>query len=159
MVYDRISAPLISALKFHDQWAGLTRYGQMMAAAGSTLLSDAEMIVPVPLHWQRLLRRRYNQAALLAYRVSEVSGVPCRIDILSRRIATRPQMRLDRRTRLQNVKRAFALNPRAAVKDKHILLVDDVVTTGATVDACARLLREGGAAKVSVLALARTVRE
>lgn len=161
MVYDRISAPLVSALKFHDQWAGLARYGAMMKASATAQLAHCDLIVPVPLHWHRLLKRRYNQAALLAYRLAEETGLPCRLDILKRTRATRPQMRLDRAMRLKNVRHAFALNARAtaAVADKTILLVDDVVTTGATVEACAALLKHAGARAVHVLALARTVKE
>lgn len=161
MVYDTVSAPLISALKFHDQWAGLERYARMMQSSGAALLEVADMLVPVPLHWQRLMKRRYNQAALLAYRVAEDTNIPCRLDILRKVHATPAQMRLPRAARLKNVRRAFAVNARAvsAIKEKTIVLVDDVVTTGATVDACARLLKNAGAARVYVLALARTVKE
>ena len=160
MVYDAISAPLITALKFHDQWAGLTRYATMMRASGAAHLADADMLVPVPLHWHRLVRRKYNQAALLAYALAEVGRIPCRLDILHKTVATRPQMRLDRAARLKNVRHAFAVNPRTAeeVKDKTVLLIDDVVTTGATVDACALVLKNAGARAVHVLSLARTVK-
>ena len=161
MVYDRISAPLITSLKFHDQWSGVTRYGEMMRAASDGLLARSDMVVPVPLHWQRLLKRRYNQAAVLAYRLAEAAGLPCRLDILKRVRSAPPQMRLDRATRLKNVRKVFALNERsmADVKNKTILLIDDVVTTGATVNACAKLLKKAGAKEVNVLALARTVKE
>ncbi|MEJ0009399.1 MAG: ComF family protein [Alphaproteobacteria bacterium] len=161
MVYDRVSAPLIAALKFQDQWAGLARYAQMMAGSGAALLAECDLIVPVPLHWRRLLKRKYNQAALLAYALAEGAGKPCRLDLLRRAVPTKPQMRLDRKSRLTNVRHAFALSALAPaqLKGKRVLLVDDVVTTGATVDVCAKLLRQGGAARVSVLALARTVKE
>lgn len=161
MVYDAISAPLVSALKFGDQWAGIQRHATMMAAVGGGMLKDADMLIPVPLHWRRLVQRKFNQSALLAYGVSKASGVPCAADILKRVKYTPPQMRLDRKTRIVNVKRAFATAPEMAhrVKDKIVVLVDDVVTTGATVNACAKELKKAGAKQVRVLALARTVKE
>lgn len=161
LVYDGISAPLITALKFHDQWAGLERYAQMMLRLGRPLLEGADMLIPVPLHWRRLLRRKFNQSALLAYSISDQSGVPCMPDLLERVLYTRPQMRLDRAARLKNVKRAFAVAPEAEalLANKTVVLVDDVVTTGATANACALALKKAGAREVRVLALARTVKE
>lgn len=161
LVYDATSAPLISALKFHDQWAGLARYVQMMLRLGRPLLEGADMLVPVPLHWRRLIARKYNQSALLAYGVSQQTGIVCMPELLTRVRYTRPQMRLDRKTRLANVKHAFAVPDarQAMLHDKTVILVDDVVTTGATANACARALLHAGAREVRVLALARTVRE
>jgi ComF family protein len=158
LVYDAVSAPLVTALKFHDQWAGLSRYVQMMLRIGKPLTEGADMVVPVPLHWRRLWRRRFNQSALLAFGISKLTGLPCETDILRRVHYTKPQMRLDRAARLRNVTRAFHASD-AKLRDKTILLVDDVVTTGATVNACARALKKAGAREVRVLALARTVRE
>ncbi len=161
MVYDAVSAPLISALKFHDQWAAMARMVQVMLGAGSKLMPDADMIIPVPLHWRRLMGRKYNQSALLAYGIAAQTGIGCAPDLLQRVQPTPPQMRLDRATRLRNVRRAFAVaeGAGAQLKDKIVLLVDDVVTTGATADACARVLKKAGAKEVRVLSLARTVRE
>lgn len=160
MVYDAVSAPLITTLKFHDQWAGLERYAAMMAAAGPMVV-EADYIVPVPLNWRRLWRRKYNQAALLAYALARHSAVPVLPDALRRLRATTPQMRLPRHERLKNVRGAFAVADAALPKlqNKTILLVDDVVTTGATVEACAVALRNAGAKQVDVLSLARTVKE
>lgn len=161
LVYDGISAPLVSALKFHDQWSGLQRYVALMQAAGAAVIAGSDMLIPVPLHWRRLLGRRYNQSALLAYGLSRETGIPCIPDLLQRVRYTPPQMRLDRATRLRNVQRAFAVraDAHAQLVDKNVLLVDDVVTTGATVNACARQLIKAGAREVRVLALARTVKE
>lgn len=161
LVYDAVSAPLVTALKFRDQWAGLERYVQMMLRAGQPVLAGADMLVPVPLHWRRLWQRRFNQSALLAYGISQHSGIACTPNLLQRVLYTKPQMRLDRAERLRNVKRAFAV-PVAAqplLQGKVVVLVDDVVTTGATANACARALKTAGASEVRVLALARTVRE
>ncbi len=161
LVYDAVSAPLVSALKFRDQWAGLKRYGQMMLRVGTPLLAGADMVVPVPLHWRRLWRRKFNQSALLAYEIRAQTGVPCIPDLLQRVRYTKPQMRLDRATRLRNVARAFAVATDVSIelRDKIVVLIDDVVTTGATANACARALKKAGAREVRVLALARTVRE
>lgn len=161
LVYDAVSAPLVTTLKFHDQWAGLARYVQMMLRLGTPLLDGADMLVPVPLHWRRLVRRKFNQSALLAYGLEAQTGIPCAPQMLQRVRHTKPQMRLDRATRLRNVKRAFAVPPEAQplLAGKTVLLVDDVLTTGATANACARALKKAGAREVRVLALARTVRE
>lgn len=161
LVYDEVSAPLVSALKFHDQWAGLSRHARMMVGAGHEVLKEAELLIPVPLHWRRLVRRKYNQSALLAYSISAQTKIPCAIGLLQRVKPTPPQMRLDRQTRLRNVRKAFAvpLAAEADIKDKIVVLVDDVITTGATVDACAQVLKKAGAKEVRVLTLARTVKE
>ncbi len=161
MVYDAISAPLVSAIKFHDQWASIGRHAHMMTATGSSLLKDADILIPVPLHWRRLMKRKFNQSALLAHGISKTSGVPVSHTVLKRAIYTKPQMRLDRKERLANVKHAFAAHDYVGeqVKGKIVVLVDDVVTTGATANACAMVLKKAGAKEVRVLSLARTVKE
>jgi ComF family protein len=158
LVYDAV---LVAALKFHDQWANLERYVQLMLRAGKPVLAGAELLVPVPLHWRRLLQRRFNQSALLAYGLARPAGIPCAPNMLHRIRFTKPQMRMTRAERLTNVKRAFAV-PEAAqemLRNKIVVLVDDVVTTGATVNACAKALKKAGAKEVRVIALARTVKE
>lgn len=161
LVYDAISAPLVSALKFHDQWAGLNRYVQLMLRAGQPLFAGVDVLVPVPLHWRRLWHRKFNQSALLAYGLAREMKLECAPELLRRVIYTKPQMRLKRDERLRNVKRAFEVpkNAAALLQRKTVLLIDDVVTTGATADACARALKKAGAKEVRVLALARTVKE
>lgn len=157
LVYDAVSAPLIRSLKFHDRYTGLNRAIAMMASAHGTRPID--LIVPVPLHWRRLVMRRFNQSALLGFALSRVLAVPCLPAALKRTRYTTPQMRLPRAERLKNVRDAFAVPDAAVISGKHVLLVDDVVTTGATVTACAATLKKAGAASVHVLALARTVKE
>lgn len=161
LVYDAVSAPLVSALKFNDQWANLDRYVAMMLRAGSSLTSGAELLVPVPLHWRRLLRRKFNQSALLAYGLSKRTDIPCVPDMLTRVRYTKPQMRMKREERLKNVKRVFAVREEKEeiLRHKTVLLIDDVVTTGATVNACAQVLKRAGAKEVRVLSLAKTVLE
>ncbi len=115
--------------------------------------------MPVPLNWRRFWQRKYNQAALLAYALAQQNSVACAPSLLRRQRATTPQMRLTRDERKKNVKGAFVVAAPAKVKGKHVLLVDDVVTTGATVEACAVALLKAGAKQVDVIALARTVRD
>ncbi len=161
LVYDAVSAPLVAALKFNDQWASLERYVVMMLRAGKPIFEGADMLVPVPLHWRRLLRRKFNQSALLAYGLSRASGIECAPEMLQRIIYTKPQMRMTRQQRLTNVKRAFAVpeTVHEMLHNKVVVLVDDVVTTGATANACAKALKKAGASEVRVIALARTVKE
>jgi ComF family protein len=116
-------------------------------------------LVPVPLHWRRLWARRFNQSAALAQSVSRVSGVPVAGDLLKRVKATPQQVGLSRTERAANVQGAFKVPPeaKAQVKGRRLILIDDVITSGATVEACARTLLRAGAANVDVLTLARVV--
>jgi ComF family protein len=158
--YDDSSRRLVLGFKHGDRLHGAPAYGKWMARAGAALLADASMIAPVPLHWTRLFRRRYNQSALLAAVLARESGVPLVPDLLIRRRRTPPQGRLSAVERRRNMRGAFALNKRFAkrVGGRRVLLVDDVFTTGATVGACARVLLAAGAAGVDVITLARVVR-
>lgn len=112
-----------------------------------------DLVLPIPLHPARFRKRGFNQAYLL---VRSWGGV-VRRDILERTRQTPPQTGLGRKERLKNVKGAFAVKSAAAVRDKHVLLVDDVYTTGATVKECARILKKSGAAQVDILTIGRAV--
>lgn len=160
LVYDETSAPIIRSLKFNDRYTGLERATRMMLASLGTLRDEVELVVPVPLHWRRLMTRYYNQSALLGFAIARELALPCAPQALRRARHTTPQMRLTRKERLQNVRNAFAVpeNAKEGLQGKCVLLVDDVVTTGATVSACASMLKKAGAAQVHVLALARTVK-
>jgi ComF family protein len=160
LVYDDASKALILGFKHADRLEGAPAYGRWLARAGAELVQDAELIAPVPLHRWRLLRRRYNQAALLALSLGRAAGKPCVPDLLARVKATRSQGGLGRAGRAENVRAAFAVRPRRrdALQGRRVLLVDDVYTTGATATACARALLRAGAAAVDVLTLARVVR-
>lgn len=130
----------------------------MRRAAGA--LVDGATLVPVPLHRWRLWRRGYNQAADLARALSRLTGAPLAVDALVRRKATAPSQGMNRSERRDNLRGAFAVPParRAQVAGRRILLVDDVLTTGATAAACARALRRAGAASVGLVSFARVVR-
>lgn len=116
-----------------------------------------DAVIPMPLHWRRRWGRGFNQAGLLAREVARRSGVPV-IHAVRRKRATPPQAGLTNRQRRLNVAGAFAANPRASVRDLSVLLVDDVLTTGATASACAAALKRAGARRVAVLTLARADR-
>ena len=157
MRYDKHSRHLVLALKHGDRTHVARALGRWMGRAGAELLQGADMIVPVPLHWTRLFTRRYNQAGLLAHAVRAAGGPPVMADWLVRR-RTPSQGRLGPVARVRNVRGAFAVRRGCDVKGKRIVLVDDVLTTGATVEECARVLRRGGAASIGVLTLSRAVR-
>ena len=160
MRYTEMSRRLVLAFKHGDRTEGAPAFGAWLARAGAELLAEADVIAPVPLHRWRLLSRRYNQAALLAQALGRETGLPVAADLLLRRRHTASQGRLSVAARRRNVAGAFAVKParQADLAGRHVLLVDDVLTTGATAAACARTLRRGGAAAVSVLVLARVVR-
>ncbi|WP_375594333.1 ComF family protein [Algihabitans albus] len=160
MRYDDGSRPLVLRFKHADRTEAAPAFARWMARAGAAQLEACDLIVPVPLHRWRLLRRRYNQSALLALQLGRLSGKPVAPDLLRRRRNTPSQGRLSRAQRQQNVRGAFTVAPGrvSEVTGNGILLIDDVLTTGATVEACARVLKRAGAARVEVLTLARAVR-
>ncbi len=157
--YDDASRRLVLRLKFHDQTLLAKFYGKWLASAGRELIANSDIIVPVPLHYFRFIARRYNQAALLADALKHETGLPTLPDALKRTRRTPPQASLSRKDRVKNVKGAFAVSPRhaAAIAGKTVLLVDDVMTTGATLEQCTKTLLKAGASSVNVLTLARTV--
>jgi len=156
VIFDDEAARLVHALKYRDRPEAGLLMARLMARAGRRLIAQSDVILPVPLHWFRLWQRRFNQSALLAQRVSALSGTPWRHDVLVRGRGTRAQVGLDREQRRRNVKNAFAVRPEklATVAGRSVLLVDDVRTTGATAEACALALRRAGAARVGLLTFA-----
>lgn len=165
--YDDISRQLVLDFKHGGRMSGLPVFAAHMARAGRHILDEADMIVPVPLHRFRLLKRRYNQSALLARALAQyVSSEPEDIatifapDILQRVKNTKSQGGKSARERYDNLRGAFAVRPAALahISGKHIVIIDDVVTTGATLNGCAHVLKAAGAARVDALCLARVVK-
>jgi ComF family protein len=160
--YDDRSRGLILAFKHADRTDTGPTFGRWLARAGAELLADTELLAPVPLHRWRLLKRGYNQAAILAQAVAREAGVPLVPDLIQRVRATPSQQGLGGRARLANVTAgAFRVHPwhRRRIDGARVLLVDDVLTTGATVEACARVLHRAKVVQVDVLTLARVVRD
>jgi ComF family protein len=156
--YDKHSRGLVLALKHADATHLAGAFGRWMRRAGAEMLGEADLLVPVPLHWTRLFQRRYNQAALLARAIHVAGGPPVAPDWLLRRRRTPAQGRLGPLARARNVASAFAVRPGRSFAGRRVVLVDDVMTTGATVEECARVLRRAGAGFVGVLTLARALK-
>jgi ComF family protein len=157
--YEGASVDLVQRLKYGDRVDLAPLMGRLMRGAGRDILAGADLLVPVPLHWLRLWRRRFNQAALLAAAISAESRVPHDPFLVVRRRSTRQQVGLGRQARVANVQGAFTVPEAAAplLSGRRIVLVDDVLTTGATLEAVARTLLRSGARSVDVLTFARVV--
>lgn len=156
-LYDDASKQMILKFKHGDQLHPATAMGEWLAKAASDFMPQMEVIIPVPLHFWRLWRRRYNQAALLAQKISQLIGKPVALQALQRVKATHSQGHHNRAERHQNMRHAFRVNParRGQIEGKNVLLVDDVLTTGATLNECCRTLQKAGARAIYVVTLAR----
>jgi len=140
MLYDDASRKLILGFKHGDRTYAARALAVWMHRAAGDFIAQVDALVPVPLHRWRLFSRRYNQSALLAQHVGELAGKPVLPDILRRIRATPSQGHRKRKERQENVRGAFAVSNPAAVEGKTLVLIDDVLTTGATVEECARVL-------------------
>lgn len=155
--YDAASQRLVLPFKHGDRTELAAPLARHMARAGAALLARADLLTPVPLHWRRLLSRRYNQAALLSARLARLAGKPHAPDLLRRTRATPPLRESGAAERSALLEDAFALGRGGAgrIAGQRVLLVDDVMTSGATAEACAVVLLAAGALAVEVLAAAR----
>ena len=140
-------------VKYHGEWARATQLAPLLAHACADL-ATVDALVPVPLHPSRRKQRGFNQTEKLAEELSREMAVPVEI-VLQRTRKTTPQVRLDAEGRHANVEDAFALSPGKSVTGRRLLLVDDVITTGATLGACAQVLHAAGASSVCVVTVAR----
>jgi ComF family protein len=148
---------LVHRLKYSDRAELAEPIARWMARAGADVLADADLLTPVPLHALRLWRRRFNQAAVLAAEISRETGKPCDLNALRRVKATRSQVGLSRAQRAENVQSAFRIADGAGVRGLNVVLIDDVLTSGATANAASRALLRAGAKRVDVLVFARVV--
>jgi ComF family protein len=161
--YDDIARTLVLSFKYGDRLDLAPMMGRWMARAGRELLTGADALLPVPLHWRRLWSRRFNQSAALAGAISDSCSDSCKVpvlhDALKRVRATPQQVGLSKTERADNVQGAFRVpaDRKADIAGRRLVLIDDVLTSGATVDTCARALLRAGAAHVDVLVFARVV--
>lgn len=157
LIYDDLSRELILKLKHADRTDLAPTFAYWLRHQCQPILQASDLLTVVPLHWQRLVRRRYNQAALVAYYLARGQNLPYWPGLLQRIRPTPSQGQKTRAERYENVAGAFRITPRqqASLKNKRILLLDDVMTTGATVNEASRLLHQAGASAVHVITLAR----
>jgi ComF family protein len=135
---------------------GLALYARWMKVAAAPLLGETDLLAPAPMHWTRLAQRGFNQAAWLAEAIAREVGKPWSPDLIERHKRRRSQEGLSASERRRNVGGAIRVRRRLA--GETVTVVDDVLTTGAPVEACARALRRAGAGRVHVVTLARVVR-
>lgn len=157
LVYDEASAPLILRFKHADRLDATPAFAAWMGRAGADLLTPDSLLVPVPLHPRRLFARRYNQAAILAAAIARKTGLARDLRALVRVRHTPIQGHRGPQARRDNVRGAFAVARPDPLRDRSVVVIDDVLTTGATAEACALALRAAGAARVSILTLARVL--
>lgn len=160
-IYEGVMGECIQSLKYRAmlQIMGLFERLLLKSLANSSLCTAKDIITPVPLHKTRLRERGFNQAELLASLIKQINHIKIHTGLLKRIKPTRPQTKLTRPQRTDNIKGAFEVILPSAVKEKDILLIDDVFTTGSTANECARVLIEAGAKRVDVWTLARTRQE
>ena len=153
--YDDFSKSLILPFKHADRTDVVPYLTKLMYRRGKELLSECDYIIPVPLHWKRLIKRKYNQSALLAVGLEKMSHKTCLLTTLKRRKNTTSQGHKTKEERKKNVKDMFYVTNATDIEGKSIILIDDVYTTGATLNECAKVLLKAGAKQVTALVIAR----
>ena len=158
LYYDEHSKRLVTDLKYYDKPIMVRRLAQWMSqSAPDWLMKENVLLIPIPLHRYRLWKRKYNQSALLAKEIARQYKLEVALEGVIRIRNSPPQASLPRTKRLGNLKNTFMLHPKLEAKNRTIILVDDVMTTGATINACAKLLKKAGASRILCITLARTV--
>jgi ComF family protein len=158
-IYDENVSKLIHQFKFNDQTYLAKLFSKWIVNTIGEVINEIDYLVPVPLHKFRLLARKYNQSALLTLAISKITKIPSLQRALIKVKKTKSQTELSQRARLENVVNSYRIGNYSSFKipDKTILLVDDVYTTGATVNECAKLLKNHGAKKIFIATIAKTI--
>ena len=155
--YEGKIGSLLIPFKHGDSTFLAPSFARWMIFVGKDVLKGADFLVPVPLHWKRLIKRQYNQAALLAIEISKLTGIPSCFD-LKRRVFTSSQNEKTRLQRIENVRGAFSVSQKEFLRGKCVVVIDDVMTTGATLQECAKALKTGGVREVRALTVARVLK-
>lgn len=158
VVYDESSKNLILGFKFLDKTENANLLAAMLKVAGRDIFeAGADVLIPVPLHYTRLIKRRYNQSSLLALKLGKMVNLPVDSFSLVKHKRTRPQTEFSGKERVVNVKNAFSVRYPERIRGKRVILIDDVMTTGSTLKESARALHKAGAKSIDILTVARVV--
>ncbi len=158
--YNATSKKMILAFKFMDKTENAQIFAKWLKIAGEDIFNaGVDVLMPVPLHYRRLVKRRYNQSALLVLALSRSTNIPAEISSLVKIKATKPQSALSERARRKNIRDAFKVKCPEQIQGKRIALIDDVLTTGSTVRECAKILLAAGATSVDVLTVTRVYKD
>jgi len=157
--YDDASKKLITKFKYLDQTHLAKFFANLMFDRSKEMLSNIDFIAPIPLHKLRILKRKYNQSAMLAHEISKITKIKIIPDLLKRTRNTKPQASLNKKLRTKNLIKAFTINSKyeEKIKGKNILLIDDVVTTATTIEECSKVLLKSKVNHVCVLTIAKTI--
>ena len=154
--YEDVSKNMILAFKFMDKTENAKVFAKWLKMAGSDIFkSEVDVLIPVPLHYKRLVKRRYNQSALMATELGKLINIPTDLKSLVKSKSTKPQVDFSGKARVKNIKNAFEVKYPENIKDKRIVIIDDVQTTGSTLNECAKVLLKAGAKSVDFLTVAR----
>lgn len=156
VLYDDFSKKLILDFKFSDHLENKILLSRWLYQAGKDIFANGtDLIIPVPLHYTRLIKRKYNQSAILADELSKLSSIPVDYKTLKKLKHTRPQVSCNGKERMINIRHAFEVTKNEDIKNKRVVLIDDVYTTGSTLKECAKVLKRAGAKSVDALTVAR----
>ena len=159
IIYDKFSKKLILQFKHNDSLYMAKLFAKWMVNSGQDILKQTDLLIPIPIHWRKLLFRKYNQAALLSNEISKIIQIPSQNNIVYRVKHTKVQSG-NNANRKQNIKNVFELNEKCIrfVNKKNVTIIDDVHTSGATLNECAKVLKKYGAKQVNTMTIARVAR-
>ncbi len=157
-LYDEVSKKMILEFKFYDKTQNLKIFGKWLKLASQDIFKNGvDVIIPVPLHYLRLIKRKYNQAGLLAKELGKINKTKVDYFSLKKNRYTKPQTKFLGAKRRKNIKNSFVIKNNKNIIGKKVLLIDDVLTTGSTIKECAKVLLKAGAKEVNVITLARVL--